>query len=103
MRLLARARSTAPRSRSASGSAYTFTRSGSVWSQSGKLLASDGAASDQFGIAVAVSGGTAAAGADGHDEKGSGAGAAYVYVSFSTGGACTAPVDCASGSRKCRV
>ncbi len=35
---------------SASGSAYVFVRSGTTWSQQAKLTASDGAASDQFGI-----------------------------------------------------
>jgi hypothetical protein len=34
----------------ASGSAYVFTRSGSVWTQQAKLTASDAGASDQFGF-----------------------------------------------------
>ncbi len=40
---------------SAHGSAYVFTRSGGTWSQQQKLTASDGAADDQFGFAVALS------------------------------------------------
>ena len=45
------------------GSAYVFTRSGTVWSQQQKLTASDGAASDRFGGSVAISGDTAIVGA----------------------------------------
>ncbi len=37
------------------GSAYVFTRSGAVWAQSAKLVASDGALNDHFGGAVALS------------------------------------------------
>ncbi|MCB8921460.1 MAG: hypothetical protein H6662_07760 [Ardenticatenaceae bacterium] len=44
-----------------SGSAYVFTRSGSVWAQQQKLTASDAAASDLFGVSVAVSGDTSSA------------------------------------------
>jgi len=45
------------------GSAYVFTRSGTTWTQQGKLTASDGAAEDRFGISVALSGDTALVGA----------------------------------------
>jgi len=45
------------------GSAYVFTRSGTTWSQQAKLTASDGAADDQFGNSVALSGDTALVGA----------------------------------------
>ena len=38
-----------------SGSAYVFTRIGSTWSQQAKLIASDGASGDGFGISVSVS------------------------------------------------
>jgi hypothetical protein len=38
------------------GSVYVFVRSGSTWSQSQKLTAYDGQASDRFGNAVALSG-----------------------------------------------
>jgi hypothetical protein len=63
-----------------SGSAYVFVRSGGVWSQQAKLLASDGAAIDQFGSAVAVSGTTAVVGAHRDDDNGSDSGSAYVFV-----------------------
>ena len=45
------------------GSAYVFVRSGGVWSQQQKLLASDAAAGDQFGHSVAISGETVVVGA----------------------------------------
>jgi len=41
------------------GTAYVFTRSGSHWTQSQELTASNGAPYDQFGIAAAISGTTA--------------------------------------------
>ena len=47
----------------ASGSAYVFTRSGGVWTQQAKLLASDGAMFDGFGWSVSLSGDTALIGA----------------------------------------
>ncbi len=46
-----------------SGAAYVFTRTGGVWSQQAYLKASNTDASDQFGLAVAVSGDTVVVGA----------------------------------------
>ncbi|MGQ0621593.1 MAG: Calx-beta domain-containing protein [Panacagrimonas sp.] len=62
------------------GVAYVFTRSGSAWSEQGKLLATDGAAADNFADAVALSGDTAVIGAH-RDNVGPkiNQGAAYVY------------------------
>lgn len=45
------------------GSAYIFTGSGTNWAQQAQLMDSDGAANDQFGFSVAISGGTAVVGA----------------------------------------
>jgi glutamate synthase domain-containing protein 3 len=45
------------------GSAYVFNRHGGSWVETQKLTASDGAASDQFGWSVAVSGSTIVVGA----------------------------------------
>ena len=45
------------------GSAYVFVRSGGVWSQQQKLLASDAASGDEFGFSVAISGETVVVGA----------------------------------------
>ena len=39
-----------------------FVRSGTTWSQQAKLTASDGAAGDNFGYSVAISGSTAVVG-----------------------------------------
>jgi hypothetical protein len=51
-----------------------------IWAQQDKLLASDGAAGDRFGRAVAVSGDTAVVGAVLDDDNGSFSGSAYVFV-----------------------
>lgn len=61
----------------ATGAAYVFVGWGSKWSQLTELTASDGAAGDQFGAAVALSGPTAVIGAP--DRNGS-TGAAYVFT-----------------------
>jgi len=61
------------------GAAYVFTGSGSGWSQTAELTASDGAAHDGFGYSVSISSNTIVVGAthataDGNDDYG----AAYV-------------------------
>ena len=63
------------------GSAYVFVRNETVWSQQAKLIAGDGAASDQFGCSVAVSGNSVVVGAH-LDTVGttSRQGSAYVFV-----------------------
>jgi hypothetical protein len=61
------------------GAAYAFTGSGASWSQQAKLVASDGAAGDDFGYAVALSGNTAAVGAYQKNSTG-GPGQAYVFT-----------------------
>ncbi|MDI3287363.1 MYXO-CTERM sorting domain-containing protein [Polyangium sp. 15x6] len=63
-----------------SGSAYVFVRSNGVWTQQAKLLANDGAVSDNFGFSVALSGETALVGAFRDDDKGGLSGSAYVFV-----------------------
>jgi len=62
------------------GSAYAFVRSGSAWVQQAKLTASDGAAQDNFGISVALSGDTAIVGAYRDDVGAGDQGSAYVFV-----------------------
>ena len=62
------------------GAAYVFTKVSGVWSQKAKLIASDGAANDEFGISVAVDGDTAVIGARQGDAKN---GAAYVFTKVS--------------------
>jgi hypothetical protein len=67
------------------GSAYVFVRSGTVWSQQQKLTASDGASSDQFGFAVAISGDTLICGAVTDTVGGNASqGSAYVFVRSGT-------------------
>jgi len=63
-----------------SGSAYVFTRSGGVWTQQAKLLASDGAAFDEFGDSVFLIGDTALIGAYGDADNGTNTGSAYVFT-----------------------
>ncbi|MFQ5805441.1 MAG: S8 family serine peptidase [Phycisphaerae bacterium] len=62
-----------------SGSAYIFRFDGSGWVQEAKLLASDGAAYDDFGTSVAISGNTVVIGAFLDDDNGFNAGSAYVF------------------------
>ncbi|MGH8426638.1 MAG: hypothetical protein ACRES7_01475 [Gammaproteobacteria bacterium] len=65
----------------AQGAAYVFSDSGGTWSQTAKLTASDGAANDQFGFSVALSGSTALVGAYRATVNGNSAqGAAYVFT-----------------------
>ncbi|WP_437682016.1 hypothetical protein [Sorangium sp. So ce131] len=67
------------------GSAYVFVRSGASWTQQAKLVASDGAGGDYFGVSIAIAGDTAVVGAmddtiDGRSHQGS----AYVFVRSGT-------------------
>lgn len=62
-----------------SGAAYVFVRTGSGWTQQAKLVPSDGASQDSFGIAVAISGDTIVVGAYGDEDFGSLSGSAYVF------------------------
>ena len=68
------------------GAAYVFTKVSGVWSQKAKLIASDGAADDEFGISVAVDGDTIVVGAHQDDDKGDLSGSAYVFTRDSSGG-----------------
>jgi hypothetical protein len=62
------------------GAVYVYQRSGSGWTLSGKLLASDVAEGDQFGGSVSVDGEWAIIGAESVDLPGKAdAGAAYVF------------------------
>src|SRR5262249_49603976 len=63
------------------GAAYVFTRSGTTWIQQQILTASDGAAFDQFGLSVAISGDTLAIGAPNADiEWNEEQGATYIFA-----------------------
>jgi FG-GAP repeat/PKD domain len=67
-----------------SGSVYVYTRSGTLWSEEGKLGASDGAVNDQFGGSVMLDGDSAAVGAWADDDSGSESGSAYVFIRTGT-------------------
>lgn len=62
------------------GSAYIFVRSGTSWSQQAKLLASDGAPRDAFGVSVALSDDIAVIGAPSNQSTGS----TYVFAQSGT-------------------
>ncbi len=63
------------------GAVYVFRRSGDTWSQSQKLVSSDGLAGDDFGFAVRLEGTTALIGAPYADLGSNGSqGAAYVFT-----------------------
>ena len=49
------------------------------WPEWDKLLAADGAANDQFGNSVSISGDYAIVGADSDDDKGFASGSAYIF------------------------
>lgn len=66
------------------GAAYFFVHPGSTWTEEAKVVASDGAPGDQFGVSVAVHGPTAVVGAHRHDEGSPDSGAAYVFVRSGT-------------------
>jgi hypothetical protein len=62
------------------GAAYVYERSGAVWSELAKLLADDGAMSDNLGMSVSLYGGRVVVGAPGDDDGGATSGSAYLFV-----------------------
>jgi hypothetical protein len=62
-----------------SGAAYVFTRTGTLWTQEAKLLASDGDWVDFFGLSVALDGDTALISSQ-DDDNGQDSGSAYVFT-----------------------
>jgi hypothetical protein len=70
-----------PGSKAFGGAAYVFTHNGATWTQQALLVASDGAAADEFGRAVALSGDAVLIGSPQQDVSGkSDAGAAYLFT-----------------------
>jgi len=67
-----------------SGSAYVFKRDGTAWIEQAKLLASDGAAGDRFGVSVSIDGDYAIIGAFADDDSGDSSGSAYVFTRSGT-------------------
>ena len=68
-----------------SGSAYIFGDNGSGWAQVAKLMASDGASNDRFGISCAISANTAIVSAPEDDDNGSKSGSAYIFADSGSG------------------
>ncbi len=69
-----------------SGTAYVFTRSGNIWTQQAKLLATDNATGDYFGYSVSLSsdGNTALIGANTESDSGTlYNGAVYIFTRIS--------------------
>jgi MYXO-CTERM domain-containing protein len=77
---------------SSKGSAYVFTRAGTVWTETTKLQAADGVANDTFGISVSLDGTTLATGAIGAGTTG-----AVYLATLTDGSACAVDIDCKSG------
>jgi hypothetical protein len=74
-----------------------FVRSATSWAEQPKLTASDGAAGDEFGRAVALAATGGLVGAQRHDDGGSDAGAAYAFVGdVAEGGPCLDGAQCLS-------
>jgi hypothetical protein len=67
------------------GAAYLFERQPQGWVEVAELRASDGAAGDRFGSAVALDGARLAVGATGADANAMGSGAVYVFERGATG------------------
>jgi len=69
-----------------SGSVYIFKKDDSGnWNEETKLLSSDGAAGDRFGIAVGISGSTAVVSAYFDDDNATDSGSAYIFERDSSG------------------
>lgn len=66
-----------------SGSAYVYIRTGTTWTQQAKLIASDGAEEERFGIDVALEGDTAMIGSETPD-NGDNSGSVYVFTRSGT-------------------
>ncbi len=62
-----------------SGSAYYFALNEGTWSQQQKLTAGEGAAADQFGFSVSISGNRALVGAIYDKDNGNNSGSAYIF------------------------
>ena len=63
------------------GAAYVFVRSGTMWTEQQRLIASEGAANDEFGGSVAISGSTLIVGAFQDTVSGnSSQGSAHIFI-----------------------
>ncbi len=69
-------------SKADAGAAYVYALSGETWSLTLEVTASDGAAGDQYGCAVATDGDLVVVGAVDHTVLANGQGAVYAYVLY---------------------
>ncbi len=69
----------APWTDGSKGAVYVFERTGDVWTEKDKLVASDGQGGDTFGRSVSLWEDVAVVGADGDDDESTDSGAAYVF------------------------
>jgi hypothetical protein len=76
------------------GAAYVYTRTGTTWTQTIKLVASDGAPPDEFGYAVSIDGDYIIVGA--YNDNG-GRGSAYVFNRVGTNWTQQAKLEAADG------
>ena len=81
-----------------SGSAYVFQFNGSSWSESSKLLASDGEYGDHFGHSVSLSENRALVSARSDDDNGDRSGSAYVFDFDGTSWSETAKLTASDGT-----
>lgn len=66
------------------GSVYVFIRSGTMWTEQQKLIASDAATSDDFGNSVSIIGDYIVVGSPLNDDAGSTSGSSYIFRRFGT-------------------
>jgi len=76
-----------------SGVAYVFHHDAGVWTQAGKLRASDTAQLDFFGADVAVNAGAALVGCHLDDDAGTASGSVYLFDAVNVGCPCAADLD----------
>jgi len=84
------------------GSAYVFSRAGTVWTEQAKLVAPAPSTGDQFGYGVAVAGDVVAVGAPFAETAGVGSGRMYVFRRTGTAWSLVAELsasDAAAGDR----
>ncbi len=83
---------------SSEGAAYVFTESGSAWTQTAELTELSGAANDNFGNSVAISGNTVVVGAPDATVGGIEQGAAYVFTESGSSWTQTAELTVSNGT-----
>jgi hypothetical protein len=79
-----------------SGSVYVFTRTDHTWTEQAQLLAKDGTSDDNFGMAVALDGGTAVMAAPNYRPTGFSDASGMAYVFTRTGSTWTQQSNLAS-------